>query len=161
MNDLLFVSDITVDPNAMARVANLFLESAKFHAPQYAWAFSRYSAIGDITIEATDTEAVAGSVFKGHAVSVETKISITLATETRHTGLVISFVALIRSTVSCQFYGLGNFTCGAACNALPANEFTLESMNDAIQQALVELAEKGSFGLTALAATMLPPAPNA
>lgn len=161
MNDLLFVSDITVDPNAMARVANLFLESAKFHAPQYAWAFSRYSAIGDITVEATDTEAVAGSVFKGQAVSVETKISITLATETRNAGLIVSFVALVRTNASCQFYSLGNFACGAACNPLAANEFTLESMNDAIQQTLAELAEKGAFGLTTLAAAMLPPAHNA
>jgi hypothetical protein len=161
MNDLLFVSDITVDPNAMAKVANLFLESTKFHAPQYAWAFSRYRAIGDITLEANDTKAVAGSVFKEMPISVATNISITLATETRNGSLIVSFVALVRSNASCQFYSVGNFTCGAASGPLPADTFTLETMNDAIQQTLAELAGKAPFGLAALNAALVASKPQA
>lgn len=156
MNDSLFVSDVTLDPNAMARVANLLIESARFHAPQYAWAFSRYRAIGDITVDATDTEVAAGRDYKGQQISVETRVSITLATEVRPAGLIVSVVASLNAAAKCDYYSLGSFTCGAAASAIPASQFTLESMNDAIHAALCELVAKASTGLGAVSASLIP-----
>lgn len=149
MTDLLITSESSFDPAAMTRLSNLLLESAKFHAPDYAWQLGRFRAVGDITVEAT-SNAATNQQFRNQAVSVETKISITLMFEFKNASASVSVVAGITKAAKCDFYTVGSFHSGNATIGMPADTFSIETLTDAVEQSLAGLGEKVDCGFSAL-----------
>jgi len=149
MTDLLFTSNPQFDPNTMARVANLLLESAKFHAPEYAWQFGRFRAIGDLIVEATVSKT-GSQAFKGQPVMIETKIALSLSVEFKPAGAFVTIMATTNQSVRTEFYSLGSFYLGDMAPVIAGDKFTIETLTDAVQLALTGLAEKTEVSAKAL-----------